>query len=99
MKKQEIKGISAFELLEGLDDDMILSASLPEATPAATPTVGEKITTFFARMGKGGMAAAITGIVVAVAVLVVKLALQIMVVAVEVALLLPQAKAVLASLF
>ena len=70
MKKNEIKGLSAFELLEGLDDDMILSASLPEAVPVAPPTVGEKITAFFARMGKGGMAAAITGIVVAVAVLV-----------------------------
>lgn len=70
MKKNEIKGLSAFELLEGLDDDMILSASLPEAAPVAPPTVGEKITAFFARMGKGGMAAAITGIVVAVAVLV-----------------------------
>ena len=69
MKKKEIKGLSAFELLEGLDDDMILSASLPEAVPVATPTVGERITTFFARMGKGGMAAAVTGIVVAVAVL------------------------------
>ena len=70
MKKKEIKGLSAFELLEGLDDDMILSASLPEAVPVAPPTVGEKITAFFGRMGKGGMAAAITGIVVAVAVLV-----------------------------
>lgn len=66
MKKNEIKGLSAFELLEGLDDDMILSASLPEAAPVAPPTVGERITAFFARMGKGGMAAAITGIVVAV---------------------------------
>lgn len=70
MKKQEIKGLSAFELLEGLDDDMILSASLPEAVPVAPPTAGERITAFFARMGKGGMAAAVTGIVVAVAVLV-----------------------------
>ena len=70
MKKNDIKGLSAFELLEGLDDDMILSASLPEAVPVAPPTVGEKITAFFGRMGKGGMAAAITGIVVAVAVLV-----------------------------
>ena len=69
MKKKEIKGLSAFELLEGLDDDMILSASLPEAVPVAPPTVGEKITAFFGRMGKGGMAAAVTGIVVAVAVL------------------------------
>ncbi len=69
MKKKEIKGLSAFELLEGLDDDMILSASLPEAVPVAPPTVGEKITAFFGRMGKGGMAAAITGIVVAAAVL------------------------------
>ena len=69
MKKQEIKGLSAFELLEGLDDDMILSASLPEAVPVAPPTAGERITAFFARMGKGGMAAAVTGIVVAVAVL------------------------------
>ena len=70
MKKQEIKGLSAFELLEGLDDDMILSASLPEAVPVAPPTAGERITAFFARMGKGGMAAAVTGIVVAVAVLI-----------------------------
>ncbi len=70
MKKNEIKGLSAFELLEGLDDDMILSASLPEAAPVAPPTAGEKITAFFARMGKGGMAAAVTGIVVAVAVLI-----------------------------
>lgn len=70
MKKKDIKGLSAFELLEGLDDDMILSASLPEAAPVAPPTVGEKITAFFARMGKGGMAAAITGIVVAAAVLI-----------------------------
>lgn len=69
MKKKEIKGLSAFELLEGLDDDMILSASLPEAAPVAPPTAGERITAFFARMGKGGMAAAITGIVVAAAVL------------------------------
>ena len=59
MKKKDIKGLSAFELLEGLDDDMILSASLPEAAPVAPPTAGEKITAFFARMGKGGMAAAI----------------------------------------
>ena len=70
MKKKEVKGLSAFELLEGLDDDMILSASLPEVTPVATPTVGEKITAFFGRMGRGGMAAAITGIVVVLAVLV-----------------------------
>ena len=70
MKKKEIKGLSAFELLEGLDDDMILSASLPEAVPVAPPTAGEKITAFFARMGKGGMAAAVTGIVVALAVLI-----------------------------
>ncbi|MBO5511414.1 MAG: hypothetical protein J6B24_06765 [Clostridia bacterium] len=70
MKKNEIKGLSAFALLEGLDDDMILSASLPEAAPVAPPTVGEKLSAFFARMGKGGMAAAITGIVVAVAVLI-----------------------------
>ena len=70
MKKQEIKGLSAFELLEGLDDDMILSASLPEAVPVAPPTAGERITAFFARMGKGGMAAAVTGIVVALAVLI-----------------------------
>ena len=69
MKKKDIKGLSAFELLEGLDDDMILSASLPEAAPVAPPTAGEKITAFFARMGKGGMAAAITGIVVVAAVL------------------------------
>ena len=69
MKKNEIKGLSAFALLEGLDDDMILSASLPEAAPVAPPTTGEKLTAFFARMGKGGMAAAITGIVVAAAVL------------------------------
>lgn len=69
MKKKEIKGLSAFALLEGLDDDLILSASLPEAAPVAPPTVGEKLSAFFARMGKGGMAAAITGIVVALAVL------------------------------
>lgn len=74
MKKNEIKGLSAFELLEGLDDDMILSASLPEAAPVAPPTAGEKITAFFARMGKGGMAAAITGIVVAAVLLGVALA-------------------------
>ena len=65
MKKQEIKGLSAARLLDGLDDDMILSASLPEAAPVPTPTVGEKIEAFFGRMGKGGMAAAVTGIVVA----------------------------------
>ena len=65
MKKQEIKGLSAARLLDGLDDDMILSASLPEATPVPTPTVGERIEAFFARMGKGGMAAAVTGLVVA----------------------------------
>ena len=70
MKKQEIKGLSAARLLDGLDDDMILSASLPEATPVPTPTVGEKIEAFFGRMGKGGMAAAVTGIVVAAAVLI-----------------------------
>ena len=70
MKKQEIKGLSAFELLEGLDDDMILSASLPEATPVAAPPFGEKVSAFFGRMGKGTMAAAVTGLVVAVAVLV-----------------------------
>ena len=70
MKKNEIKGLSAARLLDGLDDDMILSASLPEATPVPTPTVGEKIEAFFGRMGKGGMAAAVTGIVVAVAVLI-----------------------------
>ena len=70
MKKQEIKGLSAFELLEGLDDDMILSASLPEATPVPIPTKGEKITAFFGRMGRGGMAAAVTGLVVAAAVLI-----------------------------
>ena len=65
MKKQEIKGLSAARLLNGLDDDMILSASLPEATPVPTPTVGERIEAFFARMGKGGMTAAVTGLVVA----------------------------------
>lgn len=70
MKKNEIKGLSAARLLDGLDDDMILSASLPEATPVPTPTVGEKIEAFFGRMGRGGMAAAVTGIVVAVAVLI-----------------------------
>ena len=70
MKKQEIKGLSAFELLDGLDDDMILSASLPEATPVPTPTAGERMEAFFARMGRGGMAAAVTGLVVAVAVLI-----------------------------
>ena len=70
MKKQEIKGLSAFELLEGLDDDMILSASLPEATPGPTPIKGEKIAAFFGRMGRGGMAAAVTGLVVAAAVLI-----------------------------
>ena len=70
MKKQEIKGLSAFELLDGLDDDMILSASLPEATPVPIPTKGEKIAAFFGRMGRGGMAAAVTGLVVAAAVLI-----------------------------
>ena len=70
MKKNEIKGLSAARLLDGLDDDMILSASRPEATPVPTPTVGEKIEAFFGRMGRGGMAAAVTGIVVAVAVLI-----------------------------
>ena len=65
MKKQEIKGLSAARLLDGLDDDMILSASLPEATPVPTPTVWERIEAFFAHMGKGGMAAAVTGLVVA----------------------------------
>ena len=65
MKKQEIKGLSAARLLDGLDDDMILSASLPEATPVPTPTVWERIEAFFGRMGKGGMAAAVTGLVVA----------------------------------
>ena len=70
MKKQEIKGLSAFELLDGLDDGMILSASLPEATPVPTPTAGERMEAFFARMGRGGMAAAVTGLVVAVAVLI-----------------------------
>lgn len=69
MKKNEIKGLSVFELLEGLDDDMIASAALPEAAPVAPPTAGERITAFFVRMGKGGMAAAITGIAVAAAVL------------------------------
>ena len=69
MKSREIKGLSAFELLEGLDDDMILSASLPEAAPVATPAAGEKVAAFFARMGKGGMAAAIATVVVALAVL------------------------------
>lgn len=69
MKKNEIKGLSAFALLEGLDDDMILSASLPEAAPVAPPTAGEKLSAFFARMGKGGMAAAVTGIAVAAAVM------------------------------
>ena len=70
MKKNEIKGLSAARLLDGLDDDMILSASLPEAAPVPTPTVGEKIEAFFTRMGKGGMAAAVTGLVVAAAVLI-----------------------------
>lgn len=69
MRKNEIKGLSAFMLLDGLDDGMILDASLPEAVPASAPTKGEKLAAFFARMGKGGMAAAIAGIVVAVAVL------------------------------
>ena len=70
MKKQEIKGLSTARLLDGLDDDMILSASLPEATPVPTPIKGEKITAFFGRMGRGGMAAAVTGLVVAAAVLI-----------------------------
>ncbi len=69
MKKNDIKGLSAFELLDGLDDDMILSASLPEAAPAAAPTKGERVAAFFARMGKGGMAAAIVTVAVALAVL------------------------------
>ena len=70
MKKQEIKGLSAFKLLDDLDDDMILSASLPEATPVPTPTAGERMEAFFGRMGRGGMAAAVTGLVVAAAVLI-----------------------------
>ena len=69
MKKNEIKGLSAFEMLDGLDDDMILSASLPEAVPASLPTKGEKIAAFFARMGRGGMAAAIVAVVVVLGVL------------------------------
>ena len=69
MKKNDIKGLSAFEMLDGLDDDMILSASLPEAVPASVPTKGEKIAAFFARMGRGGMAAAIVAVVVVLGVL------------------------------
>ncbi|MBR5123695.1 MAG: hypothetical protein IKU90_01065, partial [Clostridia bacterium] len=69
MKKNEIKGLSAFEMLDGLDDDMILSASLPEAVPASVPTAGERIAAFFARMGRGGMAAAIVAVVVVLGVL------------------------------
>ncbi len=69
MKKNNIKGLTAFTLLDGLDDDMILSASLPEAMPAPVPTKGERVAAFFARMGKGGMAAAIATVAVALAVL------------------------------
>ena len=47
MKKNKIKGLSAFELLEGLDDDMILSASLPEEAPIPLPTKGERVAAFF----------------------------------------------------
>ena len=70
MKKKEIKGLSAFELLEGLDDDMILSASLPEEAPIPVPTKGERVAAFFTRMGKGGVAAAVASAAVIVGVLV-----------------------------
>ncbi len=70
MSKQKIKGLSAFRLLEGLDDDMILSASLPEAAPIPVPTKGEQIAAFFGRMGKSGVAAAVISVAVIVGVLV-----------------------------
>ncbi|MBQ4113161.1 MAG: hypothetical protein IJD38_10230 [Clostridia bacterium] len=69
MKKNEIKGLSAFELLDGLDDGMILSATLPEAAPVAAPAKRERASAFFTRMGKGGLAAAIATVAVALAVL------------------------------
>ncbi len=69
MSKQSMKGLSAFELLEGLDDELILSATLPEAAPAAAPAKGERAAAFFARMGRSGVAAAVISVAVALAVL------------------------------
>ena len=70
MKKNKIKGLSAFELLEGLDDDMILSASLPEEAPIPLPTKGERVAAFFTHMGKSGIAAAVVSAAVIVGILV-----------------------------
>lgn len=70
MSKQKIQGLVAFELLEGLDDDMILAASLPEAAPVPVPTKGERVAAFLGRMGRRGVAAAIVTVAVALAVLV-----------------------------
>ena len=70
MKKKEIKGLSAFGLLEGLDDDMILSASLPEEAPIPLPTKSERVAAFFTHMGKSGIAAAVVSAAVIVGILV-----------------------------
>ena len=67
MKKNEIKGLSVFELLEGLDDDMIASAALPEEEPAVSlaPKKRSPIMDFLS----SGWVAATAGAVAGVAVL------------------------------
>ena len=66
MKKNKIKGLSAFELLGDLDDEMILAATLPEEVPAVTPAI-KKRSPFLTFMNSG-WAAVVAVTVVAVTV-------------------------------
>ena len=68
MKKKEIKGLAAFELLGGLDDGMIMESILPEKAP--TFSLAPKKRAPFMGSMNSGFAAAMAGTVVAVAVLV-----------------------------
>ena len=68
MKKKEIKGLAAFELLGGLDDGMIMESILPETAP--TFSFAPKKRAPFMGFMNSGLAAAMAGTVVAVAVLV-----------------------------
>lgn len=66
MKKKEIKGLAAFELLGGLDDGMIMESILSEKAP--TFSLAPKKRAPFMGFMNSGLAAAMAGTVVAVAV-------------------------------